>query len=107
MNCATLSLQFSAEKGNTSLRVLRQETPWRALRAFPNAAGEALVHLHNVSGGVLGGDSLRLEMTLAPRSQAQVTNIGATRVYRHREGKPDANHAASFYVGEDALLEYL
>src|SRR5450432_731282 len=105
MNCATLSLQFSAEKGNTSLRVLRQEPPWRALRAFPNAAGEALLHLHNVSGGILGGDDLRLEATLQPRAQAQITAVGATRVYRSRVGQSAACQATQFHVGKDALLE--
>jgi urease accessory protein len=103
----TLSLHFSTEKNHTSLRVLRQDPPWRALRAFSNASGEALVHLHNVSGGVLGGDSLKLEVTLAPGAQAQVTNIGATRVYRHRTNQPDASHTAIFRIANGALLEYL
>ena len=107
MTCATLSIHFSHEKGGTSFRVLRQEPPWRALRAFPNASGEALVHLHNVSGGVLGGDNLRLEVTLAPHAQAQITTVGSTRVYRHRFGMPDANHVTLFHVGSGALLEYL
>ncbi len=106
MTCATLSLEFSAERGDTRLRVVRQEPPWRAIRAFPNAAGEALVHLHNVSGGVLGGDDLRFEISLAARARCR-SHIGATRVYRHREGKPDASHATVFRVGKDALLEYL
>jgi urease accessory protein len=89
------------------MRVLQQEPPWRALRAFPNSSGEALVHLHNVSGGILGGDHLRLEVSLTPQAQAQITSIGATRIYRHRPGKADANHATILHVGSGALLEYL
>jgi len=104
---ATLSLHFSLERGGTSLRILRQEPPWRALRAFPNDSGEALVHLHNVSGGILGGDDLRLEVTLAPHAQAQITTVGSTRVYRHRSGMADANHATLLHIGSGALLEYL
>jgi len=107
MKAATLALHFSAERERTSLRVLRQDPPWRALRAFHNCSGEALVHLHNVSGGVLAGDQLKLEVSLAPHAQAQITNVGATRVYRHRPGEPDARHSTFCEVGTDALLEYL
>jgi urease accessory protein len=105
--CSTLSLQFLAERGSTSLRVQRQDPPWRALRAFANSSGEALVHVHNVSGGVLGGDNLKLEVNMAPAAQAQITNVGATRVYRHRAGRSDATHTAILHIGAGALLEYL
>ncbi len=107
MNCATLSLHFSNERARTTLRVLRQEPPWRALRAFANSAGEALVHLHNLSGGVLGGDCLQLEVSLAAQAQAQITNVGATRIYRHRTGKGDAKQTTICEVGSGGLLEYL
>jgi urease accessory protein len=107
MTNATLSLNFAMSGGKTVLRVLRQEPPWRALRAFPNSSGEALIHLHNVSGGILGGDKLRLEATLDPRAQAQISAVSATRVYRSRtEGSP-ACQTTKLYVGRDALLEYL
>jgi urease accessory protein len=104
---AALSLNFTFKTDRTVLNVLRQEPPWRALRAFRNASGEALVHLHNVSGGILGGDNLRLHATLQPHAQAQITAVGATRVYRSPPGKPAATQATQFYVGKDALLEYL
>ena len=34
------------------------------IRAFPQANGGALVHLHNVSGGVLAGDRLLLQIAV-------------------------------------------
>ena len=107
MPAATLSLEFHTQRDGTSLRVIRQDPPWRALRAFANASGEALVHLHNVSGGVVGGDQLRLEIDLAPSTRAQITTVGATRVHRHRVGWPDADQATVLHVGSGALLEYL
>ena len=107
MTQATLSLNFTLCGDRTVLRVPRQEPPWRALRAFPNSSGEALIHLHNVSGGILGGDRLALYATLYPRTQAQISSIGATRVYRaRREGLP-ACQITQLCVGKDALLEYL
>jgi len=107
MTNATLSLNFTLSGDRTVLRVPRQEPPWRALRAFPNSSGEALIHLHNVSGGILGGDRLALDATLYPCAQAQISSVSATRVYRSRgEGLP-ACQTTQLYVGKDALLEYL
>ena len=57
---AQLNLAFSLAGGRTRLHCRRQDPPWKVVRAFPNAAGESLVHLNNVSGGVFGGDCLRL-----------------------------------------------
>jgi urease accessory protein len=82
--------------------VLRQDPPWKVVRAFGS-----LVHLNNVSGGVLAGDRLALEAEVAPGAAAQITTTGATRLYRHRAGAPDSEQRARFLVGDGALLEYL
>jgi urease accessory protein UreH len=66
-----------------------------------------LVHLHNVSGGVLAGDRLALEVEVAAGAAAQITTTGATRLYRHRAGAADSEQHAKFLVGDAALLEYL
>ena len=67
----------------------------------------AVAHLHNLSGGVLGGDQLALAVTVEAQAQAQVTTTGRdTRVYRHRPG-PDATQRTSLRVGAGGLLEYL
>jgi len=87
--------------------VLTQQPPWRAIRAFQNSLGQALVHLHNVSGGILSGDSLHLAIEAAPGARVQVTSVGATRVYRHRPGRAVARLSTSIQIGEDAMLEYL
>ena len=107
MTQATLSLNFQFDVDRTVLNVLRQEPPWRALRAFRNDSGEALIHLHNVSGGILGGDNLHLEATLHPGAQAQITAVGATRVYRCRSGQNPSSQSTHFHIGSGALLEYL
>jgi urease accessory protein len=107
MTNATLSLNFTLSGEKTVLRVLRQDPPWRALRAFSNSSGEALIHLHNVSGGILGGDKLALEATVQPRTRAQISAVSATRVYRSRADGSPACQATKLYVGRDALLEYL
>jgi urease accessory protein len=67
----------------------------------------SLVHLNNVSGGVLAGDRLALDVEVQTGGAAQITTTGATRLYRHRAGAADSEQRASFSVGDAALLEYL
>lgn len=103
-----LHLRFQrAQDGATQLHLITQEPPQRVVRAFPTAGGEASVHLHNLSGGVLGGDHLRLHVEVGPGAQAQVTTTGATRIYRQRTALPDARQTTCLRVGGGGLLEYL
>lgn len=63
----------------------------------------AEVQITNPAGGVLGGDHLAIDASLAPGSAATVLTQGATKVYRGEMARQDA----TFEVGEDAFLEYL
>jgi len=65
------------------------------------------VHLNNVSGGILAGDRLRLDVEIYPGEIAQITTTGATRLYRHRRGAADSEQFTVISVGEGALMEYL
>ena len=105
-----LHLHFSRTAGasrQTKLAVTSQQPPLRVIRAFPRQGGDVLVHLHNVSGGILGGDQLTIRAELAESTQVQLTSTGATRVYRHRPGYADASQLTVLTVGQNALLEYL
>jgi urease accessory protein len=104
-----LSLQFEYDPraACTRLQVLEQRQPLKVVRAFELVGGAALVHLHNLSGGVLTGDKLSLEVTVGAGATAQITSTSATRIYRSR---PEATHAESVtrvQLRENALLEYL
>jgi urease accessory protein len=103
-----LRLGFTADAaGRTRLTDHVQEPPLQVVRAFDLPDGAALVHLHNVSGGVLGGDRLETEITVGPGAQAQVTTTGATRVYRPRAVDEAAVQMTDVFVEEGGLLEYL
>ena len=106
---ALLRLDFSrdAANGKTLLTDSLQEPPLKVVRAFTMEDGAALVHLHNVSGGLLGGDHLELQVNLGSGAQAQITTTGATRIYRHREDFSPTTQCNEIAVGEGALLEYL
>jgi urease accessory protein len=104
---ALLSLRFEDSDGQTVLRLKNQQPPWRVIRAFPNAGGETLAHLHNVSGGVLDRDDLVLQVDVGPSARAQITTTGATRIYRSRSVDAVSRQRTEVTVGECGLLEYL
>lgn len=87
--------------------MIRQDPPWKIVRAFPQSNGGTMVHLLNVSGGVLAGDHLVLDVIVDAGAFAQITTTGATRLYRHRAGAADSEQNTTISVGEGALLEYL
>lgn len=89
------------------MSVCEQRPPLQVVRSFGLEDGGALVHVHNLSGGILGGDKLRVAIEVGPGAAAQVTSTGATRVYRSRAGAETAEQRIEAHVGENGLLEYL
>ena len=102
-----LHFERDPEAGQTVVRVREQRPPLQVVRAFPLDNGGALVHLHNLSGGVLGGDGLRVTMEVGPEAGAQVTSTGATRIYRSRSSAPTAVQRTEIRLRENAWIEYL
>jgi urease accessory protein len=104
-----LRLRFEAEQpsGRTVLAVRDQRSPLQVVRAFETGEDGALVHLHNLSGGVLGGDRLELAVEVGAAARAQLTSTGATRVYRSRPEVADACQSIAVRVEENGVLEYL
>lgn len=105
---STLTLEFDrSPRGHTTLSRSTQQPPLRVVRSFPLPDGSALAHLHNVSGGLLGGDALTLSVDVRPAAEVQLTTTGATRIYRPRPAAPAATQRNRICVGENALLEYV
>ena len=104
-----LSLRFERTQdcSCTIVRLLEQQPPWRVVRGFRTEAGASLVHLNNISGGILAGDRLDLQIQLSAGASAQVTTAGATRVYRGRPGLGAAVSSTAISLAENSLLEFL
>ena len=104
-----LSLEFELNQtlGQTTLKVCGQTLPLKVIRDFDNGDGEALVHLHNVSRGVIDGDYVELDVNLGANSYAQLTTTGATRLYRRYSDRPSATQINQIVIGENAFLEML
>lgn len=99
-----LHLRFERCGSVTALHIDEQQPPLQVIRAFPSPDAETLVHLHNISGGVLGGDHLETNICLGSNAQVQITSTGATRIYRSAEC---CSQRISIDAGEHAVLEYL
>ena len=102
-----LVLAFDRPATTTRLTVLEQAAPLQVVRAFSNPDGSALVHLHNVSGGVLTGDHLHTSVRVESGAVAQLTTTGATRLYRCRPDGAAARQTFEAEVGPGSWLEYL
>jgi urease accessory protein len=104
-----LQLRFAYHKHRqrTDLISSAQRMPLQVIRAFPLDDSGALVHVHNLSGGVLGGDQLSMNVEVGNAAHVQLTTTSATRLYRHRAHLPPARQTNHLAVKEDALLEYL
>jgi len=104
-----LRLRFETvgESNQTFLAASEQQLPMRIVRAFRQTDGGSLVHLHNLSGGVLAGDRLELKVEVGPRATVQLTSTGATRIYRSPRAAAVARQTIQLNVEDDGLLEYL
>ena len=102
-----LRFHYQPAQRKTTLEIAAQNPPLRVIRAFHLPDGAALAHLHNISGGVLGGDALALHVSVGQNARAQLTTPGATRIYQHRPNLPDASQQTRVEIESAALLEYL
>jgi len=103
----SLRFEYDLKTAQTRLRVLEQRQPLKVVRAFELDGGAALVHLHNLSGGVLAGDKLSLDIAVGAGATAQITSTSATRIYRSRPQARPAEYTTHVHLMETALLEYL
>ncbi len=102
-----LAFLYDEALQQTRMRVCAQQPPLKVVRAFPLPEGGALVHLHNLSGGVLGGDELSMHVEVGTRAYTQLTSTSSTRLYRRQAGAAMAVQTNDIQVREGALLEYL
>lgn len=105
----SLRLQFVYDRRlqQTYLLGCEQTPPLRVVHAFPQPSGGTLLHLHNLSGGVLAGDCLNCEFELGPAARVQLTTTSATRIYRRRAGSAAAQQRYAVRIQAGGLLEYV
>ena len=104
---ARLNLDYRADAATGGTRLdFRHDGPLRVLKSlFPE--GPAVCHTVVVHppGGIVGGDTLSVDLALAEGAHALVTTPGATRFYR--SGGERAAQAIAARVATGACLEWL
>ncbi|MDP9454859.1 MAG: urease accessory protein UreD [Actinomycetota bacterium] len=99
-----LSLTLARRGGRSALTRRYASAPFGSVRAaYPDGSGIPELQVTNPSGGILGGDHLRMEIVLRPGAAATVLTQGAAKAYRG----PESCHEAAFSLGEGTFLEYL
>lgn len=83
----------------------RHDGPLRILRSFYPEAGVCHTVLVHPPGGMVGGDTLRLDAALAEGSHALVTTPGASRFYRSLGAA--AEQTATARMAPGSRLEWL
>jgi urease accessory protein len=98
-------VRFARRNGGTALSHLFQHAPCRVL--FPNSPADdlPLAVLLTTSGGLAGGDRIRLTIGSEAGATAAVTAQAAEKIYRSLG--PDARIEIALTVGADAWLEWL
>jgi urease accessory protein len=81
--------------------------PLRVVRPYPLSDGGSLLHLHNVSGGVLAGDLLETDIEVGAGASVQLTTTSATRLYRSPQPERVAVQSTQARIASGGLLEYL
>ena len=105
----SLTLAYRSEPLNGAPRTTLRDRHDGPLRVLASLYPEAPAVCHNVlvhpPGGLVGGDTLGIDITVAPGAHALVTTPGATRFYRSL-GAP-ATQALSARIEPGARLEWL
>jgi urease accessory protein len=99
------TIDFALREGQTRLAHLYQHQPLRVLFPAAEAGEPMLAAIATVSGGLVGGDRIRIEVRVGVGAAAHVTAAAAEKVYRSLGRSVEARIGLS--VMEGGWLEYL
>ena len=103
---ARLKLDFARRAEGTALVGCRHSGPLRVQKAlYPEGREVCQAIVLHPPGGVVGGDSLQIEVSAAAGAQALLTTPGASKWYR--SGGRGARQELTVCVDEGAVVEWL
>src|SRR5215510_15036956 len=98
---------FDLRDGKTRLGDLYQRDPCRVLFPEPEPGEPPLAVLITTSGGVTGGDSLKMAIEVGPGASAVATTQAAEKIYRAAKGAGPCAIDVAVGVQEGAALDWL
>jgi urease accessory protein len=98
---------FDLREGSTRLGDLYQRDPCRVLfpKSEPGEPPQAV--MITTSGGVTGGDALRMSVEIGPGAEAVATTQAAEKIYRASRGSAPCTIDVEVRVAEGATLDWL
>jgi urease accessory protein len=102
---ASLELRFEARGGATRLAHNRHHGPLRLIRALPAADGRCEAVIVHPPGGLVGGDSLEIDVAVGEGARVVCTTPGAQKWYRSTG--PSARARTRLRVAAGGALEWL
>lgn len=98
---------FDLRDGRTRLGDLYQRDPCRVLFPVPEPGEPPQAVMITTSGGVTGGDTLRMSIEVGPQAEAVATTQAAEKIYRAAKGGGHCTIDVDVRVAEGAMLEWL
>lgn len=102
---AHLSLAFKNFNGKTVIANRDHCGPLVIQKPFYPEGNPCHLYLLHPPGGLVSGDELKLQLQLDRYSHCLMTTPGATKFYR--SSGPAATQRQTFYIANDALLEWM
>lgn len=102
---ARLRLEFARRNGRTRLIGKSQSGPLTVQRPFYPEGDICHLYLLHPPGGVVGGDRLRLEVSVDQTAHVLLTTPGAGKFYR--SAGPAAGQEQRFVISDGGALEWL
>ena len=98
---------FAVRDGDTRLTDLYQRDPCRILFPDPEPGEPPQAVLVTTSGGIAGGDVLRMAVEVGPGGHAVVATQAAEKIYRAAHLSDPCTIGVVLDVGEGAILDWL
>lgn len=100
-------VSFAVRDGQTRLGDLYQRDPCRVLFPDPEPGEPPQAVLVTTSGGIAGGDTLKMAAEVGPGARAVVATQAAEKIYRAAEHSAPCTIDVEIGVGADAVLDWL
>src|SRR5215472_15698769 len=98
---------FAIRDGATRLAALYQRDPCRVLFPDPEPGMPPEAILVTTSGGVTGGDSLKMSVEVGAGASAVAATQAAEKIYRSAKAAEHCAIEIALHVGEGAALDWL
>ena len=104
---AKLSLQLENVQGSTKLVHQKHFGPLRVQKQFSQDDGSCHIYVLHPPGGLVGGDSLTVQISVGADTQTLVTSPSAAKAYRCADNALSQRVSQVIEVAENAHLEWL